>query len=139
MPTKLRQALISYQDYHILLLTLAGQGALDAHNKWHVYDGNHAHCTVPFAGKRFSFVFFTESRYTKCPAAERAFLEGTLGFPWPHDGGASVRQDYGTSVERVRRGSKAYRAWLDGEECEDSVEEARQSPKSRLVPCSAHS
>ena len=38
-----------------------GKGALDAHNTWHIYNGNDAHCTVPFKGPgaRYSFVFFT--------------------------------------------------------------------------------
>ena len=42
-------AFVAVGDYTGGELWVHGQGALDAHNKWHVYDGNHAHCTVPFA------------------------------------------------------------------------------------------
>lgn len=103
-------AFVAIGDYTGGELWLHGRGALDAHYKWHIFDGNVAHCTLPWKGNRFSFVFFTQTSHAKCPFAERLFVTATLGFPWPKRH-AVMRKRYGSVEKRIKAAMKEYRAW----------------------------
>ena len=104
-------AFVGVGDYTGGGLWVHGKGLLDAKYRWHVYDGNDAHATVPFKGPgaRYTFVFFTVKQYKKVPKSDVKFLSDAIGFPWPKPGLRG--KDYPPGKERVADGLKAYRKW----------------------------
>ncbi|KAH8064181.1 hypothetical protein JL721_8323 [Aureococcus anophagefferens] len=61
----------------------AGRGALDVREQFVLFDGNAPHSTIPFAGARYTLIFFTHASQYALPEGERAYCDA-LGFPMPH-------------------------------------------------------
>ena len=91
-----------------------GKGALDAHNKWHVYNGNDAHRTLPFKGPgaRYTFVFFSMRAHRKVPKDGIHFLRDVVNIKWPTRPVAP--KEYPPGPARVAAAKAAYREWAVG-------------------------
>ena len=100
--------LIGLGDYSGGELWVDGTGPLDAKSKWLRFDGNHGHATVPFAGTRYSFIFFTQAQYTRVTPSNAA-LTKALGFPWPD--GSVERQEYPPAAGRVASAERKFNRW----------------------------
>ena len=48
-------------------LWASGKGALDCRNKWHEFDGNLPHCTLPFTGTRYTLIYFVQVSARRSP------------------------------------------------------------------------
>ena len=64
-------------------LWVQGRGALDVRERFVLFDGNAPHSTIPFAGARYTLIFFTHASQYALPEGERAYCDA-LGFPMPH-------------------------------------------------------
>ena len=103
-------AFIALGDFTGGELWVDGMTGIEVHNKWTVFNGNEVHCTVPFSGTRYSFAFFTESRYAKTQAESVPELKA-LGFNWPMDA-TRVKAVYSDQRKRIRLAEIAFKLWL---------------------------
>lgn len=55
---------------------------LDVRHKWQRFDGTRPHCTLPYAGTRYTLIYFTQCAHAALPIDDRAQLTA-LGFPLP--------------------------------------------------------
>ena len=104
-------AFIALGDYEGGELWVDGMGAVDAKEKWRVFNSNEPHQTVPFTGgPRYSFVYFTESRYAKVPSTHVEELR-QLGFHWPATNDL-VKIKCSSSHTRIEKALGRYERWL---------------------------
>ena len=100
--------IVGLGDYTGGRLWVHTEGALDCHNKWVCFDGNIPHRTLPFAGTRYTLIFYTQQSYSRLGGTDRAFLED-VGFTFP-----PVHQDkgpYGLKSLRLQCAEEAFGWW----------------------------
>ncbi|EGB02453.1 hypothetical protein AURANDRAFT_72852, partial [Aureococcus anophagefferens] len=90
-------------------LWVQGRGALDVREQFVLFDGNAPHSTIPFAGARYTLIFFTHASQYALPEGERAYCDA-LGFPMPHPK-LCKPPHMRTAEERLMAGRDAYAAW----------------------------
>ena len=67
---------------------------MDINKQWVRFDGNMAHCSLPFhGGTRYSLLFDTQASYAAANLPDRRFLTTELGFHWPPVNGANDGED----------------------------------------------
>lgn len=71
--------------------------ALDVRHTWQRFDGTRPHCTLPYAGTRYTLIFFTQGAHAALPAEDRAQLTA-LGFPPPAAGAAPTHPSAGPAA-----------------------------------------
>jgi len=71
-------------------------GSVNVKNTWYEFDGNMPHCTMPFAGDRYTLIYFINQGYEKINLADKNLISDVSKFPWPVDGLVKKR-DYGTT------------------------------------------
>ena len=81
--------IIGVGDYADGELWVQNEGAVNCRHRWQRFNGNFPHCTLPYAGTRYTLIFFTQQSYKLLGRGlgvyddgHRALLEG-LGFPLP--------------------------------------------------------
>ena len=85
-------------------------GAVDVKEQWVQFDGNIAHCTLPFSGTRYSLIYFTHQRYGKANLADQNFVTKELQFNWPRPGLVKIEY-YTTPEQRMAEGKEAFAWW----------------------------
>ncbi|KAH8052880.1 PDX1 C-terminal inhibiting factor 1 [Aureococcus anophagefferens] len=105
-------------------LWVQGRGALDVREQFVLFDGNAPHSTIPFAGARYTLIFFTP-QYA-LPEGERAYCDA-LGFPCPTRSSASrptcARPRSGSWRAATRR--RAAATFVTGDREGEAADEAR--------------
>ncbi|KAH8091458.1 acetylcholine-gated cation-selective channel [Aureococcus anophagefferens] len=127
-------------------LWVQGRGALDVREQFVLFDGNAPHSTIPFAGARYTLIFFTHASQYALPEGERAYCDA-LGFPMPHpklckpphmrtaeerlmagrDSVRGLRRHYGRAVRAAesREGAAAAATFVTGDREGEAADEAR--------------
>ena len=84
--------------------------------RWASFDGNLPHCTLAFAGTRFSLIYYSQLSHRQLQPADRAYLEVELGFRLPPKEGGAPALRYATRDDRIARGLRAFALWQRCEE-----------------------
>jgi len=86
-------------------------GAVDARNRFRQFDGNIPHCTIPFTGRRYSLIFYSNRFHAQMSEFDCKYLAEELGFPLPPKNFVSPtkRPNFHISVEeRILAAREAY-------------------------------
>jgi hypothetical protein len=78
-------------------------------NKWELFDGNMPHCTLPYAGTRYTFIYFTQRSHHKIDHESKKFLETEIGFPYPPP--TMQKPPYPKQVARLNAAVDVFAKW----------------------------
>ena len=92
-----------------------GRGALDVKGKFVETDGNVPHATLPFAGTRYTLVFFTHQSWALTKQEHKEQLANQFGFPLPPL--SMEMASYGDKYDRLHHGKRKWNAFLKSVEC----------------------
>lgn len=87
-----------------------GGMALNVRHEWQRFDGTRAHCTLPYAGTRYTLIYFTQRAHTGLSAANRARLTA-LGFPPIPPLAAAENDDTGKGGRCLNTARMAFLRW----------------------------
>ena len=90
-------------------------------------DGNIPHATLPFAGCRYTLVYFSHQSWKKAPEPARLMLKNVNGFPLPSVD--MVMADYGNKEDRLRQGKRLYNEFKRSEACPPAFTEEQCQEK----------
>jgi hypothetical protein len=79
------------------------------HNKWELFDGNMPHCTLPYAGTRYTFIYFIQRSHHKIDTESKNFLEKEVGFPFPPP--TLQKPPYPKQVARLTAAVECFAKW----------------------------
>ena len=89
---------------------IAGESeALQVKDKWHAFDGNMPHCTLPYQGTRYTLIYFTQRSHHQIDKKSREFLTRKIGFPFPPM--SLQKPPYPKQLMRLDSGVEAFNAW----------------------------
>jgi hypothetical protein len=104
-----------------------GLGACDVNGKIVDMDGNMPHATLPFAGCRYTLVYFSHQSWKKAPELARLKLKNIHGFPLPSVD--MVMADYGNKEDRLRQGKRLYNQFKLSKACPPAITKEQRQEK----------
>jgi hypothetical protein len=78
-------------------------------DKWHSFDGNMPHCTLPYKGTRYTLIYFTQRSHHKIDNESKTFLTKTVGFPFPPP--SLQKPPYPKQLARLTAAVDAFSQW----------------------------
>ena len=110
-------------------------GAESVKEKFIEFDGNVPHATLPFAGTRYTLVFFSHSSWAKAKPMDQLQLRN-YGFPLPKS--ETEKAEYENKNTRITQGKKLFNAYVQSKECpvpptEDQVKAAEMAAYKKRI------
>ena len=110
-------------------------GAENVKEKFIEFDGNVPHATLPFAGTRYTLVFFSHSSWAKAKPVDQLQLRN-CGFPLPKS--ETEKAEYENKNTRITQGKKLFKAYVQSKECpvaltEDQVKAAEMAAYKKRI------